>query len=39
MNMKIDPIEVADVQSIAGNMRNGGYRLVVMTCTPADEGY
>jgi len=39
MNMKIDPIEVSDVQSIAGNMRNSGYRLVVMTCTPADEGY
>lgn len=39
MNMKIEPIDVTDVQNTAGNMRTGGYRLVVMTCTPADEGY
>jgi len=39
MNMKIDPIEVADVQSNASTMKNSGFRLVAMTCTPADEGY
>lgn len=39
MNMKIDPIEVADVQKIADTMKSSGFRLVVMTCTPADEGY
>jgi len=39
MNMKIDPINPADVQNTAGTMKNGGYRLVVVTCTPADEGY
>ncbi len=39
MNMKIDPIQAADVQKTAGSMRSGGYRLVVITCTPADEGY
>ncbi|WP_319378595.1 NADH-quinone oxidoreductase subunit C [uncultured Methanocorpusculum sp.] len=39
MNMKIDPINPADVQKTAGTMKNGGYRLVVVTCTPADEGY
>jgi ech hydrogenase subunit D len=37
--MKIDPINPADVQNTAGTMKNGGYRLVVVTCTPADEGY
>ncbi|WP_461752459.1 NADH-quinone oxidoreductase subunit C [Methanocorpusculum sp.] len=37
--MKIDPINPADVQKTAGTMKNGGYRLVVVTCTPADEGY
>lgn len=39
MNMKIDPINVSDVQKIAGKMKSSGFRLVVMTCTPADEGY
>ncbi len=39
MNMKIDSIETADVQNIAGTMKNSGFRLLVVTCTPADEGY
>jgi len=39
MNMEITSINVADVESVGVRMKNGGYRLVVITCTPADEGY
>jgi ech hydrogenase subunit D len=37
--MEITSINVADVESVGVRMKNGGYRLVVITCTPADEGY
>ena len=39
MNMEINSINVADVPSIGAKMKSGGYRLVVITTTPAPEGY
>lgn len=39
MNMEVTPIALADVPTAAADMKKKGYRLVVMTCTPATDGY
>ncbi|MDO5845410.1 MAG: NADH-quinone oxidoreductase subunit C [Methanocorpusculum sp.] len=37
--MEVTSIAPADVPTVAADMKKKGYRLVVMTCTPAAEGY
>ncbi|MDO5844764.1 MAG: NADH-quinone oxidoreductase subunit C [Methanocorpusculum sp.] len=37
--MNVNSITKADVAKTAADMKNQGYRLVVVTCTPAAEGY
>ena len=38
MNMEVTQINVSEVEKTAADMKNQGYRLVVMTCTPAIGG-
>ncbi|HJJ63603.1 MAG: NADH-quinone oxidoreductase subunit C [Methanocorpusculum sp.] len=38
MNMEVMQIAVSEVEKTAAEMKNQGYRLVVMTCTPAVGG-
>ena len=38
MNMEVTQISVSDVEKTAAEMKRQGYRLVVMTCTPAVGG-
>lgn len=37
--MNVNSITKADVAKTAAEMKTQGYRLVVVTCTPASEGY
>ncbi|HJJ42276.1 MAG TPA: NADH-quinone oxidoreductase subunit C [Methanocorpusculum sp.] len=37
--MDITKISINDVEQTASDMKSQGYRLIVITCTPADEGY
>ncbi len=39
MKMEIEPASTTTITSVAADMKKQGYRLVVITCTPATEGY
>lgn len=39
MTADIEMKKVSEIVSAVETMKNDGYRLVVMTCTPAAEGY
>lgn len=37
--MEFKPVVKGNIKKVAAEMKKSGYRLVVMTCTPADEDY
>jgi len=39
MSMEVTMMNLSEIQKIAGNMKNDGYRLVVITCTPNEDKY